>query len=242
MGSWKGWSVNYDVILTGPITKSPDYRVKFALATNRSRLRWPGKRIWNPALLKGGMEWRWYMRQCLEVILGAPEKAVLVMLEGWRESPGALAEWNLARGLGLSVVEDEEENAPDQARVLPSPEAGCSPSPWRRMTPEEYARDFASFPPHRAEVTMAVKGVPASAEVSVFILSANTTWRACKHHFSPTCHPAQVGPDWKYGCLHPDWPQNRDGDFCPIVYCNGDPKKCELPNGEHETARPPSAC
>ena len=41
------------------------------------------------------------------------------------------------------------------------------------MTPEEYARDFASFPPHRAEVTMAITGEPASAEVSVFIVSAN---------------------------------------------------------------------
>ena len=51
--------------------------------------------------------------------------------------------------------------------------SGCSPSPWRRMTPVEYARDYASFPPHRATVEMAVAGEPASAEVSVFIVSAN---------------------------------------------------------------------
>lgn len=43
------------------------------------------------------------------------------------------------------------------------------------MTPEEYARDFASFPPHRATVEMAVKDEPASAEVSVFVVSANAT-------------------------------------------------------------------
>jgi len=100
--------VNYDVILSGPITRSPDYRVKFALAANRARFRWPGKRIWNPAMLKADQEYRWYMRQCLDAILGAPEKAVLVMLEGWRESPGARVEWELARGLGMQVVEDEE--------------------------------------------------------------------------------------------------------------------------------------
>jgi hypothetical protein len=41
------------------------------------------------------------------------------------------------------------------------------------MTPEEYARDFASFPPHRAIVEMAVKGEPRSAEVAVFLVSAN---------------------------------------------------------------------
>lgn len=49
----------------------------------------------------------------------------------------------------------------------------------------------------------------------------------CKHYCSPTCHPAQVGPEWRYGCLHPAWPQNQDGDFCPIVECGGDPKDCE---------------
>lgn len=50
----------------------------------------------------------------------------------------------------------------------------------------------------------------------------------CKHHCSPTCHPAQIGPKWKYGCLHPKWPQNKAGDFCPIVDCGGLKEKCEL--------------
>jgi len=48
-----------------------------------------------------------------------------------------------------------------------------SQSPWRRMTPQEYARHFSSFPAHRAEVTMAVKGDPTSAEVSVFLVPSN---------------------------------------------------------------------
>jgi hypothetical protein len=55
------------------------------------------------------------------------------------------------------------------------------------------------------------------------------TGKACKHHCSPSCHPAQVGPDWKYGCLHPAWPENQEHDFCPIVNCGGDPTKCEVP-------------
>ena len=41
--------------------------------------------------------------------------------------------------------------------------------PWRVMTPQEYSRDFTSFPPHEAVIKMAVKDEPASAEVSVFL-------------------------------------------------------------------------
>ena len=51
----------------------------------------------------------------------------------------------------------------------------------------------------------------------------------CRHHCSPSCHPAQTGPDWKYGCLHKAWPQNRYGDFCPIVDCMANPAFCEIP-------------
>lgn len=51
----------------------------------------------------------------------------------------------------------------------------------------------------------------------------------CRYHCSPTCHPLQVGPKWVYGCNHPSWPQNKDGDFCPIVDCGGKIARCELP-------------
>lgn len=50
----------------------------------------------------------------------------------------------------------------------------------------------------------------------------------CEYHCSPTCHPAQVGPEWRYGCLHPDLWQTKDGEFCPIVGCGGEKNKCEL--------------
>ena len=51
----------------------------------------------------------------------------------------------------------------------------------------------------------------------------------CKHHCLPFCHPAQVGPEWVYGCLHPIWPANQEGDFCPIMNCNGESSKCKIP-------------
>jgi hypothetical protein len=50
----------------------------------------------------------------------------------------------------------------------------------------------------------------------------------CKFHCSPTCHPGQVGPEWKYGCTHPAWPANKYGGFVPLVDCGGDKSKCEL--------------
>ena len=59
----------------------------------------------------------------------------------------------------------------------------------------------------------------------------------CRFHCSSTCHPVQIGPKWKYGCLHPAWPQNQAGDFCPIVKCAGKTSKCELPNGYIEPTK-----
>jgi hypothetical protein len=29
--------------------------------------------------------------------------------------------------------------------------------------------------------------------------------------------------------LHKAWPQNKEGDFCPFVECDGNPEKCEIP-------------
>ena len=49
----------------------------------------------------------------------------------------------------------------------------------------------------------------------------------CPYHCSPTCHPAQICPEWKYGCIHVAWEQNQH-DFCVIVNCGGDSAKCEI--------------
>lgn len=51
----------------------------------------------------------------------------------------------------------------------------------------------------------------------------------CEYYCSPSCHPAQVGPKWRYGCLHPAFPENIEHDFCPIVYCKGQLKNCKVP-------------
>ena len=60
----------------------------------------------------------------------------------------------------------------------------------------------------------------------------------CEHYCSPTCHPGQLGPDWKYGCLYyAGWPGYEKGDWCPFVGCGGDPEKCEAPRRVKENGR-----
>lgn len=60
----------------------------------------------------------------------------------------------------------------------------------------------------------------------------------CEYHCSPTCHPAQVGPKWVYGCTNKAWEQNRGGEFVPIVKCDGERSKCEIPDGEFAKCAP----
>ena len=56
------------------------------------------------------------------------------------------------------------------------------------------------------------------------------TIKECKWHCLPSVHPGQVDENkLHYGCLHEAWPQNRKKDFCPIVKCNGNFIKCEIP-------------
>lgn len=56
-----------------------------------------------------------------------------------------------------------------------------------------------------------------------------TTYKACKYHCLPTCHPEQIDDnDLKYGCTHKVWTDNREKDFVPIVECGGNPKNCPL--------------
>ena len=62
----------------------------------------------------------------------------------------------------------------------------------------------------------------------MFIDGDFSTGKECEYHCSPTCHPGQVGPEWRYGCLHPGFPANKMGGFCPLVDCGGEYAKCEL--------------
>ena len=95
----------YDVILSGRIDGEPEYRVRFAQAVVKVRTKMPGAKVWNPAELESGREYKWYMRRCLHAIMEeSKETCVLVLLKGWNRSLGAVAEWAVARCLGMPVV------------------------------------------------------------------------------------------------------------------------------------------
>ena len=65
--------------------------------------------------------------------------------------------------------------------------------------------------------------------MSIFLDGTFGTGKKCKFHCYPSCHPGQVDEERRrYGCLHPEWPENRKGEFCPLVDCDGDILKCEL--------------
>lgn len=99
----------YDVILSGPISSDPEYRRKFAAAVVRVRARMAGARVWNPAELPAGREYGWYMRQCVLAIMDEAKPTCLhVRMRGWNRSPGSVAEWALARCLGMRSVRLEE--------------------------------------------------------------------------------------------------------------------------------------
>jgi hypothetical protein len=95
----------YDVILSGKITGDAEYRLKFAQAVVKVKTVFPCANVWNPAALPDDREYRWYIRQCLRAIMDdAGPTCVLVLMKGWNRSPGAVAEWAVARCLGMPVV------------------------------------------------------------------------------------------------------------------------------------------
>jgi len=50
----------------------------------------------------------------------------------------------------------------------------------------------------------------------------------CNHYCFPTCHPAQVEEENKYGCLNKEHYTYIQGDFVPIVECGGNPENCDI--------------
>lgn len=92
----------YDVFLSGPITGRPDYRAEFGAAEAWVRDRHPRAVVWNPCFTPQGRTYAFYMKRCVAALFGS---AVVVLLPGWRQSPGACAEYALAKALGIPCVE-----------------------------------------------------------------------------------------------------------------------------------------
>lgn len=75
--------------------------------------------------------------------------------------------------------------------------------------------------------------------MSIFIDGDFPVEGKCEYFRSPSCHPAQIGDEWVYGCLNENHPSYDPGDFCPIVNCKGDKNNCEIkeePMSEFKTS------
>lgn len=78
--------------LSGPISGDPDYKEKFLGAEDYLRA-WKGHTVLNPAVLPEGLPYEDYMRIDLAMLHAAEG---IVMLRGWKKSPGARKEFELA--------------------------------------------------------------------------------------------------------------------------------------------------
>lgn len=88
------------IYIAGKITGDSEYKAKFAAVKHDLVLK--GNIVLNPAELPEGMEYEDYMEICFAMIRQADE---VHLLEDWRDSPGAIREWNYAKAYKKKVVE-----------------------------------------------------------------------------------------------------------------------------------------
>lgn len=97
------------IYISGPITGTAHYALKFAAAAHR--LRDAGHTPVNPACMPspvmwdGDDEWRAWMRASMRLLAGCDGVA---LLPGWRDSRGAMVEADWADAVGLPVRDLEE--------------------------------------------------------------------------------------------------------------------------------------
>lgn len=92
------------IYIAGPITGVEDYKVRFASA--EAQLEAQGHIVLNPARLPEGMAYEAYMPICLAMVQAAD---MVVMLPGWGDSKGAIAEYACAHALGKEMLWDVME-------------------------------------------------------------------------------------------------------------------------------------
>lgn len=99
------------IYISGPITKDPDYKIKFARA--RETLQTDGQTVIDPSeldlVLPADASHEEYMRVCLKLLDIAD---AVYMLSGWADSHGASIEYGYALAQGKAVLfQDDSEQS-----------------------------------------------------------------------------------------------------------------------------------
>lgn len=94
------------IYISGKITGTSDYMERFAAV--EKRLKIDGHDVVNPAKKNAGhkgMTWHWYMRRCIKWLMDCD---AIYLMRGWRKSPGARLEQQIAAALDMIVFSQEK--------------------------------------------------------------------------------------------------------------------------------------
>jgi nucleoside 2-deoxyribosyltransferase len=92
------------VYIAGPMTGLPDFNYP-AFHAEAARLRELGYRVSNPAENQAQVNWQYYMRAAIRMMLLCDAVA---LLPNWKQSRGALIEHGIAIALGIPARPCEE--------------------------------------------------------------------------------------------------------------------------------------
>lgn len=102
------WDPAIRVYISGPITGTKNYAIRFAEA--EARLEKMGFSVFNPARVNAELPENLEHEECMEMsmaMLGMCDG--IYMLNGWRDSRGACREYGYAMGKGLKIWNEPEE-------------------------------------------------------------------------------------------------------------------------------------
>ncbi|MCD8207848.1 MAG: DUF4406 domain-containing protein [Bacteroidales bacterium] len=96
------------VYISGAVTGLPYEEAERVFAEAESKLLAEGYDAVNPVKfgLNDGWEWQDYMTRDLEILKSCE---AIYLLDGWEQSHGARTEYEFARGMGLEVMHQDEE-------------------------------------------------------------------------------------------------------------------------------------
>ncbi len=90
------------IYLSGPMS-GIEARNKPAFYMMEHIVKQFGVQVLSPAHHPPDMPYEWYMRRDITFVCQAN---IMIMLKGWRSSPGAMVEWTVGRVIGVKIYEE----------------------------------------------------------------------------------------------------------------------------------------